>query len=302
MLTRRRFMAGTILASTLPFLFTRRATTMANDTPDFVSPGSSDQSVSDPLSFQPIIDHARRRIVQQAGSEYSQGQWGRVLIHDDGEHAQPQWATISGTLASDTTAMMSGDKSLKLTSAVGAGGTVDIRKFTRLVADQSVSTFPQIVLEVFVKFADANLRDIQLFFRPDDTQQRWQAAMRFLVKQAGVSQMQLQYLDSTGTFQNALAYTLAQGGGSVGDEWHHFMMALDYKQGSAGYLTYALLRVDDGDVTFASGTGPGAQKLGTNNVRQTAWDIIATCDTAAVSTVVNVDEIMAGDLSNTFNQ
>src|SRR5215472_11456537 len=74
-----------------------------NDTPDWVSPGQSDQSVSDPLSFQAVIDHRRYRLTNRTEEEYSEAQVGRLLLREDFEGTPLQWQAASGVLALDNT-------------------------------------------------------------------------------------------------------------------------------------------------------------------------------------------------------
>lgn len=292
----RRALLALVSAALVPFLpAPAKAEAMPNDLPDYQGTGAGIQSVSDPLTVLPVANHPREALVRQVGSLYTNGQWGRILRYEDCENATLQWSTIAGTVASDSTTYLTGSRSIKLTTAGGAGAVAQARVFTPLAADQSVSTFPLVVVEARFKPADANLRSFQLFLRLDDTVGKFQAAWRFQLLQAGSSVMQVQYLDSTGNFQNLAQYVIRQGDGTAGGAWHHALLGLNYKQ--ASYCTYALAKIDDGTVKPVN--PPNAQLVATSGVRESVLDLIAEGDNASVTSVF-VDEIVFGDLSNLF--
>jgi len=268
-----------------------------NDIPDWEGPGTAAQSVSDPLKFLNVISHRRYLLHEEDANKWEEGQYGRKLIDDKCNVSVIRWTTISGTITSDTTTYLNPSASIKMVSPAVAGNVAQVRQFTQLAADQGTSTFPLVVAEIMFQPRDVNIRSVQLFGRFDDTVKKWQAAVRFHFRQAGVTNMALEYLDSTGNFVQQSTYTLRDGGGNVGDAYHHLMMALNYKQGSAGYCNYKIIKVDD-DTEFPTGP-PSAQSVATGGVREAAWDII-TEDDNAVATTCNIGQINAGDLSNAF--
>lgn len=269
-----------------------------NDTPDWVSPGSSAQSVSDPLSFQNVIDHRRYTLVNRTEEEYSEAQVGRLLLREDFEGTPLQWQANVGALALDATVWRTGKQSLNAQTGAVAGNTVIARKFEQLPADQSVSTFPLVVIDVWFKPLQDTWRDVQVFIRPDDSQQKWQAAIRYHNQQAGVRQSLVEYLDSTGTFVSVGTYALRPHSGQVWESWHHMMMCLNYKQGATGYLTYQVVKFDD--LTFKpSGAAPSAQSQLTQGFRECSVDLLATTDSGVI-TQVNWDQFILCDLSNAF--
>ena len=270
---------------------------MPNDIPDYLGPGTALQAVADPLTFLNVIDHRRYLLTATDDNEWAEGQYGRVLVHDNCENSVLRWTQVSGTISSDTTTYLKGTRSIKLVTPAGAGSQAIMRQFTQLAADQGTSTFPLVVFECYFKDFDANLRDIQMFARLDDTVSKFVGAVRFQFRQAGSNVMQIQHLDSTGTFVSDGTYTLRAGGGNVGDAYHHLMVCWDYLQGSSGYLRYHILKIDD--MTIKPASPPNAQSVATGGFRESAFDIIASDDNAGTSTL-NVDEIWAGDLSNAF--
>lgn len=258
------------------------------------------QSIPDPTSYQPLIDHKRSQAVGVADYEYSEVQIGRLLYRDNFE-SPTQWNVISGTSAIDSTTFLKGSNSLKLTAAAGAAGNqCIIRKFFQVDADQFVSTFPLVVVELWFKALDANIRDIQFWIRPDNSLTRFEASIRYFFQQAGVYQGLAQYVDNTSVFQTFSNYPVRLGGGTVGDAWHHIMIALNYLQGSSssgGYLTYQLLKFDD--FTFKPTQTLNAHRIATNGFLESSIDIIVTTDNANASSI-NVDELIYADLSNVF--
>jgi len=271
--------------------------TQQNDIPDWLGPGTALQSVSDPLKFLNVIGHRRYLLTETDENKFQEGQYGRILIADRCNTAVVRFTTISGTVATDTTTYLNPAASIKMTSPAVAGNVAQMRQFTQLAADQGTSTFPEVVAEIMFQPRDANIRGIQLFARLDDTVKKYNAAVRFHFRQAGSNVMALEYLDSTGNFVQQSTYTIRDGGGAVGDAYHHLMMALNYKQGNGGYCNYALIKIDD-DTEKPTGP-PNAQSIATGGVRESVWDVIIEDDNG-VATVVNIGEVDAGDLSNTF--
>jgi hypothetical protein len=267
------------------------------------------QSVSDPRDFVPIIDHQRRISTDVIEREYLSTQVGRTIYRDDFENATLQWNGASGAVARDTAQALRGAASLKATTGAAAGNQAIARKFFQLLADQFVSSFPLVVVEVWFQAADTNWRDVQVFIRPDDTTQKWQAAVRVRSAQVGSgdgAQNQLQYLDSTGTFQSIQAYPVRGAAGRVDDSWHHLMLCMNYLQGTTGYFTYQLIKYDDVSWKPASSSGgswsfnnPSAQKQATAGFRECSVDLLSTTD-VAVATVMRWDEFLLADLSNAF--
>ncbi|OLE23437.1 MAG: hypothetical protein AUG49_16000 [Catenulispora sp. 13_1_20CM_3_70_7] len=265
------------------------------------------QSVSDPRDFVPTINHPRGIITDAAEREYLSAQIGRTLARDDFENATIQWGQVGGTVVGDTAQALKGTRSLKLTAAAGAGNQAIARKFASLAADQFVSTFPLLVVEVWFQAFDTNWRDLQVFVRPDDTVKKYQAAVRYHNQQAGVAQGNVQYLDSTGTFQTIQAYPVRAAAGAVSDSWHHLMLAMNYLQGTGGYLTYQLIKFDDVTWKPASSTGatwnlnnPAAQAQATASVRETSVDLILSNDSGVAAAAARYDEFLLCDLSNAF--
>lgn len=296
-ITRRKLLATCLALAGGRAFALEGAASVPNDTQDWTSPGTAFQSVSDPLYFSPVIDHRRYLLIADPAYEFTEAQWGRLLVSDDMENPALQWTQAAGTLASDATVCLRGARSMKITSPAGAGATGVARKFTQLPADQSASTFPLVIVEAWFKPLDVNLRSVQLLIRPDDTQVRYAAGLRLQLLNGGASVMQIQHLDPTGTFVNDQGYVISLGGGNVGDPWHHLMLGMAYKQGVGGYFNYSFAKVDDATIKY--GAGVGAQNIGGPVARQAAVDLVAECDNAG-TTVVNWDEVRAGDLSNAF--
>lgn len=270
---------------------------MPNDVPDWLGPGTFTQSVSDPLTFLNVLSHRRYLLTEEDVNKWQEGQYGRPLVSDKCNNSVIRWTTISGTIATDTTTYLNPTASIKMTTPAVAGNVAQLRQFSQLAADQGTSTFPLVVAEIMFQPRDANIRGVQLFFRSDDTVVKVQAAVRFQFRQAGSNVMQLQHLDSTGTFVSDGVYTLRDGGGNVGDAYHHLMMCLNYKQGNGGYITYQLTKIDD--FTNKPVNPPSAQTIATAGVRESVWDVIVEDDNG-VATIVNLGQVDAGDLSNAF--
>lgn len=268
---------------------------MPNDVPDWDGPGTFVQAVSDPLKFLNVISHRRYLLKEEDANKWEEGQYGRKLIDDKCNVSVIRWTTLAGTVATDTTTYLNPSASIKMTSPAVAGNVAQMRQFTQLAADQGTSTFPLVVFEMMFQPRDANIRGVQLFFRTDDTVNKFQGAVRFQFRQAGVSVMQLQHLDSTGNFVSDGTYTLRDGGGNVGDPYHHLLVAFNYKQ--TGYLTYFLSKIDD--FTFKFAANVNAQTVATANVRESVFDVLVEDDNG-VATVCNIGQINAGDLSNVF--
>lgn len=300
LLTRRSLIVGGLALLASPSLPVPlwQAVAMPNDTQDWTSPGTAWQSVADPLYYAAIVDHRRLVLTNVENERYFQAQVGRTLYRTDWNEATLQWTNAQNTIATDTARFIVPPQSLKLTTAAVAGSQAIARKFFQLPADQGTNTFPLVIVEGWFQLRDTVCRDFQVFIRPDDGTVKYEMAMRFHVQQAGVAQNHVQFLDSTGTFQTADTYAIAVPAGNVSDDWHHWMMAIDYKQGAGGYCKYHLLKFDD-DTLKGSGVTVSGHVIGSGGVRQSSVDLLCSADTAA-GTSVNVGPFIYCDLSNAF--
>lgn len=262
--------------------------TLARSIPDQASPqGAKDY-------FQ-LMDHSRR--LQTFSPEWwMYGPAGRILWQDTFRTAAAHYITGAGTL---TTAVGAGDvfdvmntasKGLKIQAVDVAGSTGIARKFLLNNADLPLGAEMHVVLGCYVKWGsntaateEDNLRSFQLFFRTDDGTSKFEAAIRYHLRQVGVAQQNFQVLDSAGNFQTVNNYAVDIA--NDGRAWHLMIMAMKVKQNPAPSLEYHAIKFDD--FTFkewgTSSTTKSARSVATDSVRQCSFDLLAEDDAAAVS-------------------
>lgn len=259
-------------------------------------------SNSDNAPYDLTIGHRRELQTDLAEREYMMAQLGRQLFRDDFESGVLKWSATVGAAALDNArSALKGAQSMKLTTGAVAGAQAVVHKFHTVPADQGFTTSPQVILECWIRPADANWRDFQMFIRPDDTVQRWEGALRYFQRNTGVLQNVLQYLDGNGNFQTLTAWPIADGAGAESDPWHHIMLVMNYHNGASGgggYFNYALAKFDDftAKIFNASATGAAGHAVASNGRRESETALLVTTD-AAAATSLHVDELEYCDLS-----
>lgn len=256
-------------------------------------------SAADQVDYPIGVDFTRALRIAVSDYEYYLSQLGRLLYRDDFNETAIQWVAAAGAVVFDTATCLKGTQSMKLTTGITAGAQAIARKFTLLPADQAFRPSPLVVLEAYFKPLDTNIRDIQMFVRLDDSVLKYEAALRFWYQQSASVQNAVQYLDHAGNFQTVDTYAIATPAGSVGDPWHHVVIALNYLQGANGYLRYAAIQFDDFSYIPAA-PGIAAHTVTSGGTRLANVDLLVTTDTTA-ATICNLDEVRFADLSGLSN-
>lgn len=268
--------------------------------------------VRDTVGIDPIfalLTHDRHLLVSQQWP-YGYAQYARLIQHDDFNAAPIKWTAAGGAVALSAARSLDGAGSMTITSPAGAGAVGIARKFFPLPADQQASSpgvpaFP--LLHTVISFwwnpNDANVRDLILTVRPDDSANRWEARVRYQWRFLGAGQFLCQYLDSANVFQtlpnaNPATYPIRDGGGVVSDPWHFLMLVMSYQQTnppSQGFFRYHFMKFDDfsSDPTWQ---GTPCRLLASNGVRELNIDIEAISDNAGAA-MVFVDEFLYSDIA-----
>jgi hypothetical protein len=271
------------------------------------------RSSVDPKSYQALMSHDRHLYVAPR-LPYGYLQVGRLLFHDPTEAGFLSWSNAStgaGSIAMNAAAWLSPETSPTPASIALKGGATTAgdqgiaRRFVPLPADQAFSGDLKLIVSCWFRLQDAHSRDFELWIRPDDSVQRWEAALRFHIQQAGVAQNFLEYLDVNGIFQRLTTYAIRPGSAAAGDPWHFVMLVLNYLQGSLvssppGRLNYEFLKFDDytsaqklGDLT----AGVVAHPIASNGYREAAIDLVETADDASASEI-DVAEVVVSDVAS----
>jgi len=259
-------------------------------------------AVDFPSSYPSMLTHDRHLMTAVADYEYAYAQLGRLIGRDGFDTANVQWRSIgAGGIALSTVRYLKGGQALRTTTGAGAGSQAAAHKQFPLAADQAFGFPFRLVTSVWFSPADANWRDVQVFLRVDDSVTRWEAAVRFHRRQAGVAQDNVQYLDSGGTFQTVQTYQLPDGG-NVDSPWHFLMLAMDYHQltpAAGGYFNYRLIKLDD--VTWVPTVEPtSARAIASNGVRDTTVALTNMTDGIPVADC-DWDEFFLSDLANVLH-
>lgn len=273
-------------------------------------------SASDRKPYGEVVDFRRAFLVAPPPTLYSMIQVGSLGYYDGFEATAPQWQAAANTVAQQTARAMRQDTfgatpgALKLTTAAATSSQAIARKFFLQGADQGTGPGTTMIgLEMWFQPQDANIQDLQMFYRVDDTVQRWEAAIRYCyaADAPGGGAGAFQHLNSAGNFVTDATWLFRAAAGNVGDAWHHFMMLLNYHNGlngSGGYLTYGITKLDDSTNVF--GTQPGSSSIGgssalahpiaTGTLRESSCDLLVTSDNNT-GTSLCIDEFVYANLS-----